>query len=75
VPQGYLAERVPPELLALGDALDMPPELEPIQDAYWQARREWVELQFCFLRVMEHMLAERTEDSPVTGESAERVPR
>lgn len=49
--------------MALGDALDMPPELMPIQDAYWQLRREWEELQFCYLRVIEDMVKRREAES------------
>lgn len=43
--------------VGLADALDMPAELVPVQDAYWRARREWTELQHAYLTVIEDMLA------------------
>lgn len=46
---------VPIDRLALADALDLPPEMQPIQDAYWKARRRWTELQHAYLTVIEDM--------------------
>lgn len=39
----------------LADALDLPEEVKAVQDAYWQARREWTELQNAYLTVIGHM--------------------
>lgn len=57
---------ISPQAVSLGDALDMPPEIVPVQDAYWQARREWTELQNAYLTVIQHMVAlhrEKDDDS------------
>lgn len=39
------------------DALDLPHELHDVQNAYWEAQREWNLLQDAYERVMADMLS------------------
>lgn len=39
----------------MADALDLPAAMKDVQDSYWQARRDWIELQNAYLTVLEHM--------------------
>lgn len=45
--------------LGILDALDMPPDMVPLQDLYWKLRREWRETEQAFLTVAIAMLRAR----------------
>ena len=51
------------ETTDLFDALDLPPALTPLQDAYWAARREWQAKDAAYRLVLKEML-EREEADP-----------
>lgn len=38
------------------DALDLPLEIQPLQSAYWSARRSWLDLESAYLAVAENLL-------------------
>lgn len=49
--------------LDLFDVLDLPNGMQPLQDAYWQAKREWEALDAAYRAVLKDMLP-RVEADP-----------
>ena len=45
------------------DALDMPEDMQPLQDLYWKLRREWQATEQAFLTVAIAMLQAREAQS------------
>ena len=54
------------ETPALLDALDLPSELHAVQNAYWEARREWSRLDEAYRLVITDILerVDQPEDAP-----------